>query len=182
MRSEDQQLMLQVADGDLEAFGDLVDRHRQTAWRVAYRMLGDAAEAEDAAQQAFLKIFEAAPRYRPTAAFRTYLYQVITRHCLDRLEKKKPIYTDSPPVIEDHTPGPAKDLEIKERRQVIHRALEELPERQRTAVVLFHFEELSYKEIADSMEISPKAVERLLGRGRLALACILSGAPTLKEI
>ncbi len=162
--------MLQVADGDLAAFDSLVRRHQKTAWRVAYRMLGDPAEAEDAAQQAFLKIFEAAPRYEPTAAFTTYLYRVLTRHCLDRIEKKKPVYVDKLPPCRDRQKGPQAHLEARQRGHQIRRALEQLPGRQRTAVILFHFEGLSYVEIADSLQCSKKAVERLLARGRSALA------------
>ena len=181
MRSEDQQLMLQVADGDLEAFGDLVDRHRQTAWRMAYRMLGDAAEAEDAAQQAFLKIFEAAERYEPTAAFKTYLNRVVTRHCLDRIEKKKPVYVDELPPRPDEGRGPGARLEVRQKRQKIGEAIEALPPRQRAAVVLYHFEGLSYAEVADSLGCSTKAVERLLARGRGALADELEGLMEIEE-
>lgn len=175
MSGEDQQLMLQVADGNLEAFAVLVDRHRQTAWRVAYRMLGDPAEAEDAAQQAFLKIFEAADRYEPTAAFKTYLHRVVTRHCLDRIEKKKPVYVDELPPRRDDRKGPGAKLETRQKRQRIRQAIDALPGRQRSAVVLYHFEELRYAEIAEAMDCSTKAVERLLARGRRALADELTG-------
>ncbi|MFW6053659.1 MAG: RNA polymerase sigma factor [Persicimonas sp.] len=168
-RSVDQQCMELVARGDLDAFGELVRRHQKTAWRVAFGILGDEAEAEDAAQQAFLKILEAADRYQPTASFRTYLYRVVTRHCLDRLAKMSPLYTDDPPIISDQRRSPARHVERREARDEVHRALEKLPARQRAAVSLFHFEGLSYKEIAASMDVSSKAVERLLARGRKAL-------------
>lgn len=180
LSNDDEELMQQVAGGDLQAFGQLVGRHQQAVWRIAFRLLGDPAEAEDAAQQAFLKIFEAAPRYRPTAAFRTYLHCVVTRHCLDRMEKKKPIYTDAAPKIEDQHLGPAAQLEAKEQRAAVLRAVDDLPQSQRTAVVLFHFEGLSYKEVADLMQISAKAVERLLARGRAALACALEDMSVAK--
>lgn len=182
MSNSDQQLMLQVADGDLEAYGELVRRHQQTAWRVAYRLLGDPAEAEDAAQQAFLKIFEAASRYRPTAAFSTYLYRVVTRHCLDRMEKKKPLYVDELPPCKDDRQGPRALLESRQRRRQIRESIEELPRRQRTAIVLFHFEGLSYDEIAESMECSRKAVERLLARGRSRLASVLTPLSPREQI
>ena len=83
----DEELMLAVRAGDLAAFEHLVVRHQSSAWNAAYRFLGDAAEAEDLAQEAFLKILDAAPRYQPTAKFRTYLYRVVTRLCLDRLQR-----------------------------------------------------------------------------------------------
>ena len=158
-----------VADGDLQAFGELVRRYEETAWRFAYRVLGDEAAAEDAAQEAFLKIFEAADRYEPTASFRTYLYKVVKNHCLDRLDKNAPLYTDHVPAVPEQETSPDRIVERRERRDEVQAALEELPERQRSAVVLFHFEGLSYSDIADAMETTTKAVERLLARGRRAL-------------
>jgi RNA polymerase sigma-70 factor (ECF subfamily) len=75
--------MQAVAGGDLDSFEEIVLRYRQYAWRIAYRFLGDAMESEDVAQESFLKILEAAPRYRPTATFRTYFYRTLTRLCID---------------------------------------------------------------------------------------------------
>jgi len=140
------------------------------AWSVAYRFLGDATEAEDAAQDAFLRVLEAAPRYRPTAAFRTYLYRVVTRLCLDRLEKKRPRYVDQLPATPSADLGPPETLARRESADAVRRALEVLPARQRAAVVLRHYEGLSYQEIADAMNASVKSVERLLVRGRESLA------------
>ena len=83
--ASDEELMQAASGGDMEAFGKLVRRHERSAWNAAWRLLGDATEAEDAAQDAFLKILDAAPRYRPTASFRKYLYRVVTRLCLNRM-------------------------------------------------------------------------------------------------
>ena len=165
----DEDLMLAAGRGDMTAFGELVRRHQTTAWRAAYRLLGGAAEAEDAAQDAFLKILDAAQRYRPTASFRTYLYRVVTRLCLDRLQRKRPIYVDRLPPRASDDPGPPDVLARQEDKRAIRRALEALPARQRAALILRHFEDLSYQEIADAMDISVKAVERLLARARDAL-------------
>ena len=74
----DEQLMQAVAHGDLDAFNKIVLRYQQQAWRTAYRLLDDVMEAEDVAQETFLKILKAAPRYRPSASFRTYLYTIIS--------------------------------------------------------------------------------------------------------
>ena len=81
-------LMVRAAAGDLAAFENLVRRNQAAAWALAWRVLRDATEAEDVVQEAFLRIYKAASRYEPTARFRTYLYSVITRLCLDRAEKK----------------------------------------------------------------------------------------------
>lgn len=91
----DEELMLAVAEGDLGAFEQIVLRHQNSAWSAAYRFLGDHAEAEDVAQEVFLKILGAAPRYRPTASFRTYLYRVVTRLCLDWARKARPVVANN---------------------------------------------------------------------------------------
>jgi RNA polymerase sigma-70 factor (ECF subfamily) len=146
-----------------------VRRYERLAWNAAWRLLGDATEAEDAAQDAFLRILDAAPRYRPTASFRTYLYLVVTRLCLDRMEKKRPHYVGQPPVSASAEPGPTDALAQREAADAVRRALDALPARQRAALILRHYEDLSYLEIAGAMDTSVKSVERLLARGREAL-------------
>jgi len=161
--------MQEVADGGIEAFGELVRRNQRHAWNTAWRLLQDPAEAEDAAQDAFLKILDAAPRYRPRAAFRTYLCRVVTRLCLDRLEKKKPVYVADLPVSVSPAPAPSDELAARDRAAVVRQALQGLPPRQRVALVLRYYDDLSYREIAQAMGTSVKSVERLLARGRDAL-------------
>ena len=170
----DEDLMLAAGRGDMTAFAEIVRRHQTSAWRAAYRLLGAAAEAEDAAQDAFLKILDAAPRYRPTASFRTYLYRVVTRLCLDRFQKKQPIYVDRLPPCASDDPSPPDVLAQHEDERAIRRALDALPARQRAALILRHFEDLSYRKIADAMDTSVKAVERLLTRARDALQASLN--------
>ena len=165
----DEELMQAVARGDLSAFEQVVLRHQKEAWSAAWRLLGDAAEAEDIAQEAFLKILEAAPRYRPTASFRTYLYRVVTNLCIDRAERKRPLLPGRIPEAASHTPSPADVLDAQERQEAVRAALETIPPRQKAAVVLRHFEGLPIQEIAVVMDITPKAVERLLARARSAL-------------
>jgi len=162
----DEQLMLRVAEGDLDAFNEIVCRHQHTAWRTAYRFLGDAAEAEDIAQEAFLRILDASPRYKPSAAFSTYLYRVVTRLCIDNTRKKRPVFTDSLPEIADPSPEPATELIQQNRDALIRRALDALPSRQRMVVILKYYEGLSYGDIAQAMGTTIKAVEGLLGRVR----------------
>ena len=166
----DEELMLSVRDGEVDAFEQIVLRHQAEAWRVAYRFTGDAAEAEDLAQEAFLKIFDAAPRYRPTAAFRTYFHRVLTRLCLDHRRKKRPRLADPLPNMPDTTPRPSQQASRTERDAAIQSALASLPARQRSAVVLRYFEGLPGAEVAEALGTSPKAVERLLARARKTLA------------
>ncbi len=161
--------MLGVRDGDLEAFEQLVLRHQAEAWRVAYRYTGDAAEAEDLAQNAFLKVLDAAPRYKATATFRTYFFRILTRLCIDHGRKKRPIPIEVLPDLADESPSPSQQASRTEREILIQTALDALPADYRMAVVLRYFEGLSGAEMAVAMGRSVKAVERLLARAKAIL-------------
>ncbi len=165
----DEELMQQVAEGDMDAFGELARRHQGSAWRIAYHYVGDRAEAEDLAQEAFLKILDAASSYRPTARFSTYLYRVIANLCIDYHRKKRPDYPGEMPPRESRVGAPDERLSSAERGRAIQQALEELPDRQRMATVLRYFENLSLAQIADTMDTTYKAVEHLLARARESL-------------
>ena len=132
----DQQLMQAVAGGDLDAFNELVLRYQGLAWKTAYRFLGDAMEAEDIAQEAFLKLLTAAPRYRPQATFRTYFYQILTHLCIDRTRKRHPVSMDKLPEMADLSPGPSEKLIGKERSAQVRAALDTLPPNQKAAMIL----------------------------------------------
>ena len=167
--------MLNVRDGDLDAFEQIVLRHQAEAWRVAYRFTCDAAEAEDLAQEAFLRILDAAPRYKPTATFRTYLYRVLTRLCLDHRRKKRPTLAEPFPETTDDAPPPSQQASQAERDALIQAALDALPADYRMALVLRYSEGLSGAEMAEAMGRSAKSVERLLARAKSALEPQLKG-------
>jgi RNA polymerase sigma-70 factor (ECF subfamily) len=169
MRS-DEELMGRVAEGDMAAFGELVERHQDKAWRIAYHYVGDRTEAEDLAQEAFLRILRAAHSFRPSARFTTYLYRVLTNLCLDYGRKKRPSLPGDLPPAESAAVPPDERFRIQERDRAIQAALDLLPDRQRMAVVLRYYEELSLDEIAESMDATYKAVERLLAHARASLA------------
>jgi RNA polymerase sigma-70 factor (ECF subfamily) len=162
----DESLMLAVAGGDVAAFEQLVLRHQEAVWRTAYRMIGDRQSAEDLAQEAFLRVFQAAARYRPTAAFRTYLYRIVIRVCVDHLRKKRPQLGPDLAHVSEPTLSVEQQMELGERADLVQQAVACLPPNQRSAVVLRYYEGLSSAEIADVMKTTAKAVERLLARGR----------------
>lgn len=165
----DEDLMIAASAGNVAAYGELVERHQSSAWNAAYRFLGDRTEAEDVAQEAFLKILDAAPRYRPTATFRTYLYRVVTRLCLDHVHKKRPFYTESVPNVAARGRSPLDVMTDHEIGALVRSALDQLPPKQRVVVVLRYYEGLNYAEIASALETTVKAVERLLSRAREGL-------------
>lgn len=175
----DELLMQAVAEGDLKAFGKIVERHHAWAWRIAYRFLGHEEDAADLVQDAFIRLLDAAGRYRPNARFRTYFYQVITRLCLDRAKKKQPLYLETIPDSPDPRPGVADTMMRHEAVVAVRAALDTLPPNQRMAIVLRYYEDLNYEEIASALETTAKAVERLLARGRERLREIIGNRDEL---
>lgn len=170
--SSDEDMMLAVGRGDLAAFEEIARRYQRSAWNTAYRFLNNHEEAEDVVQDAFLRIFDAAPRYRPTASFRTYFYTIITRLSLNRIKKHTPD-TDIPSDVPDPARGAEEQLLASERQWAVRAALSGLPAAQRMAVVLRYYEGMGYREIADTLQITEKAAERLLARGREAMLAAL---------
>jgi len=167
--------MLAVAKGDCRAFEQLVLRHQEVVWRTAYRMVGDRQAAEDLAQEGFLRVFQSADRYRPTAAFRTYLYRIVVRLCVDYLRKKRPTPIANLNHIAGNRGSVTLRVEHEEQADRVQQALASIPAKQRSAIVLRYYEGLSGSEIAEGMNTTTKAVERLLARGRGVLQRQLSG-------
>jgi RNA polymerase sigma-70 factor (ECF subfamily) len=165
--------MLAVARGDMRAFEQIVRRHQSFAWSIAFRFIQNREIAEDLVQDAFLKLLTAAPNYRPTATFRTYFSCILSRLCLDHLGKKRPIPCDELPDMEDPTPHPDRQLIIEEETVALKAAIALLPPNQRLAIILRYYENYNYREIAEALETTEKAVERLLARGRATLGNIL---------
>ena len=162
-------LMTRAAGGDFAAFEELVRRNQSGAWALAWHCLGDTSEAQDIVQEAFLKIYKAASRYRPTAKFKTYLYRVVTRLCLDWQAKKRPDYADSLPSVADLCPGPEALAGQVEVTGAVRKCLAGLPTNQRIAITLRHYDGMNYGEIAEVLSVSTKAVDSLLQRARDSL-------------
>jgi len=168
----DEELMMATARGDMDSFEELVLRHQDGAVGVAYRLRSDEDSAREAAQEAFLRVLESAPRYRPTASFRTYLYRILTRICIDVYRRHR--HEPPPDAIPAVGETPPQAVERAEREERVRRAIAALPMRQRIALVLRHYEGMSYGEIARAMRLSPRAVDSLLSRARAQLRQALS--------
>ncbi|MEN5361968.1 RNA polymerase sigma factor [Brevundimonas intermedia] len=171
----DEDLVRRVGQGDPAAAQTLVARKLPRILALAQRMLGDAAEAEDVAQEAMLKAWRQAPKWAPgKARFDTWLHRVALNLCYDRLRRRREIPTDTPPDRPDEGPAPDRGLLAAETGVRVDAALKRLPDRQREAIVLCHYQELSNIEAAALMKISVEALESLLSRGRRALRQALS--------
>ncbi len=166
--------LARVAAGDVQAFASLVESHQERLLRLCERLLGDAEEARDAAQEVFLKAYRKAAAVRPQGRVYTWLYRIAVNHCLNKLRRRKlvrflrwedPEERDAPAFDPpDEAADPAAALEARRRWWVTRRALARLPENQRSVLVLVRFEGLSYKQVAEVLGITEGAVESRLFR------------------
>jgi RNA polymerase sigma-70 factor, ECF subfamily len=158
-----------IAAGEVRAFEELIERYQAPAMRVAFRFVGDPQEAEDLAQEAFLRVYVNARRYNYAARFRTWFFQILMNLCRDWLKKKKPLlFGDLPQAAPDGT-DPSETIDRAQRAILVQRAIQSLPPHQRLALILCHYEEMSYKEASLVLETSEKAIESLLVRARRTL-------------
>ncbi|RYI99470.1 MAG: RNA polymerase sigma factor [Acetobacteraceae bacterium] len=173
-------LMAQAAAGNRAAFDSLVGRHGERALRLALRVLGDAAEAEEIAQEAFLRAWQAAAGFDPTRArFSTWLHRIVLNLAIDRTRRRSPFPPsglDAAAELADPGPGPEAAAVAAQSRAALATALAGLPPRQRAAIALAYEQELSGAEAAAALSISERALEGLLRRARLLLRSRLEGS------
>lgn len=175
MGDPDEALLARVGEGEPAAVRALVARKLPRLLALAGRMLGDPAEAEDVAQETFVRAWKQARSWKPGAArFDTWLHRVALNLCYDRLRRRREVVTDTPPDVADEAPGPDRGLQASDTGSRVARAMQALPDRQREAIVLCHYQELSNIEAAALMGVSVEALESLLSRGRRALRAALA--------
>ncbi len=173
--ASDDELVARVASGDEAACRRLIDRHLARMLSLARRMLGNRADAEEVAQEVFLRVWTHAHRWEPGGAqFGTWLHRVATNLCLDRLRRHGWENIDSVPEPQSEAPNPHEELERQDLARRVDLALQSLPPRQRAAVTLTHYQGLSNIEAAAILEITVEAVESLLGRARRQLRAALA--------
>jgi RNA polymerase sigma-70 factor (ECF subfamily) len=166
MDDSDEALMARVAGGDERAFQLLSRRHLPAMLGLARRILGNAAEAEDVAQEAFMRVWTHAPRWQPLAQFRTWLTRVVINLCLDRKRRAPWVGLETAGDIVDPAPGAGEKAEDDERERMLAAAIGKLPVRQRSAIVLTYGDGMSNAQVAEILDTSVSAVETLLVRAK----------------
>jgi len=180
-------LMLRVQRDEPGAFAELVNQYWTRIFGRFYRCFADRQEAEDLAQDVFLRLYRARKRYQPRARFGTWLFHItqnVARNAL-RLRKRHPCVRLNPavppdddppshPFLSDGSEAPSRSLELSELAGVVRAAVSDLAGRQRTAVELHQFQDRTYAEVAAEMEMTPKAAKSLLYRARIQLRALLT--------
>ncbi len=176
-RETDEDLLARIARSDSAAVREMVARKLPRLLALAARILGDRMEAEDVAQEAFLRIWRQAPHWETgRARFDTWLYAIALNLCRDRLRRRREVYVVDPPETADPSSAPDQRLHARDNTRTVESALAMLPERQRQAIVLQYYEELSNIDAAAVMGISVEALESLLARARRNLRACLENA------
>jgi RNA polymerase sigma-70 factor (ECF subfamily) len=165
----------QAREGDQRAFGLLVQAYQKPVFNLTYRMLGNAQEAEDAAQETFLRAYSSLRQYQIEHKFSTWLFAIANHHCIDRLRKRRVSFVsiEDNPVLENMTgesPLPERQALMREQSAEMQRLLQELEPDYRLPLILRYWEDYSYEEIAATMEITVAAVKSRLFRARQQIA------------
>lgn len=172
-------LLEKTLSGDVEAFGELIRLYERPIFNLCYRMLGDGAEAEDAAQEAFIRAYSNLASYDRGRSFKTWLFSIASNHCIDRLRKRRLtlLSIDEPlpphPALVSDQPDPEQQMLEEERSALIQKLLNQLAPDYRVAVVLRYWYDLSYQEMSEMLETTESAVKSRLFRARQALVELL---------
>lgn len=178
------ELVKHAQAGNAQAFTQLVELYQMPIYNLCYRMLGEAREAEDAAQETFLRAYAQLTRYQRERSFKTWLFSIASHHCIDHLRKRRLLWLslDEPlephPALNEQTLGPEDSSVRREQTQLIETMLKKLSPEDRSVVILHYWNDLSYEEIAETTQSSVSAVKSRLHRARLTLATLLKPAET----
>src|SRR5690349_11911091 len=185
----DEQIMWRVrSNDDAEAFAELVNKWQGSIQRLCIRMIGDAHRGEDLAQEAFARLYAKRHQYEPAARFSTYLWRVALNLCYDELRrlKRRPetslesFDTEEPfSILDAHASvetTPESEMQNREQVELVRQALQKLPEHYRAVVVLRHYEDLKFREIAETLDIPEGTVKSRMAEGLQQLSQILTRA------
>ena len=175
------QLLARCSRGDRQAFAELVNQQQAFIYNLAYRLMGEAEEARDLAQEALLRVWQMLPSFRGEARFTTWLYRLVVNLGLNRLanlrrDRASPLPDEPPqPVPADLSADPQRLEDERERREFIWRQVDALPEKYRLVLTLYYLQERSYVEIAHILQLPINTVKTRIARARHMLASRLAG-------
>jgi RNA polymerase sigma-70 factor, ECF subfamily len=179
------QRIKEVLKGDQNAYSEVVELYKDKVYQICYRMLGNRHEAEDMAQEAFVRAYVNIQSFNINLKFSTWLYRIATNLCIDRIRKKKPDYyldaeiagtdgLDMYSQVASDSPGPETEVESLELQDTIQAEIMKLPEKYRSVIILKYIEELSLKEISEILDMPIGTIKTRIPRGREALRKQLS--------
>lgn len=171
------QLVKLALKGDQTAFAELVELYQEKLYHMAYRMLNNRQEAEDVVQETFLRVYNNLERYNDTMKFSTWIYRIATNLCIDRLRKRKPVYSldaesneyeglDGYSMIPSDDRTPESELLLSETQRIIHQAIDTLPPKYKTVMILRYIHELSLQEVGDILNMPVTTIKTRVHRGR----------------
>jgi len=168
------EVLNQVHQGNQEAFTRLVETYQRPVYNLCYRMLGDPDEAEDAAQETFLRVYKNIKHYDYKRPFSTWLLSIAAHLCIDQLRKRRMVFVsiDGTPYLDppDGLPGPEASFYIKEDQKRVQALLKTLSPADRAAVIMYYWYDFSYDEISHSLSLTVSAVKSRLHRARMTMA------------
>ena len=174
MQQSESELLLRAQNGDSEAFSGLVDIYQRPVFNLCYRMSGNAEDAEDAAQETFLRAYKSIKRFDMSRPFSTWLLSIAAHYCIDQARRRRyqVVSIEELPVpdLPDQSPGVEKGIVLKEDQQRIRKLLQSLDPTDRAAVVMYYWYDFSYIEIARSLSLTESAVKSRLHRARRKMA------------
>lgn len=171
-------LVERAVAGDEPAFAELVARYQTAVFNLAYRMLGDAGDAEDAAQEVFLRIYRRLATYDPNHRFSTWVLSIASHYCIDLLRRKKPWLVPLENIsnwMRARSRGPEATALAREQQDTVRTLLAKLPEHYRLVLLLRYWHDLGYEEIAEVVDLPVSTIKARLHRARNALAALVNG-------
>lgn len=174
MQDVETRWLTQAKSGDVQAFSHLVEAYQTPVYNLCYRMLGDAYEAEDAAQEVFIRAYKSMHRYDVNRPFSTWILSIAAHYCIDQIRKRRMkivSFEDLPyQKFSDPAPNPEASLDTGEMEAQVRGLLDALTAEDRAAIVMRYWYEFSYEEIADALDLTVSAVKSRLHRARKSLA------------
>lgn len=177
MNNEEQVWLDQARRGDKAAFGRLIEAYQGPVYNLAYRMMGNRGEAEEAAQEAFIRAWTKLDSYDPNHKFSTWILSITSNYCIDLLRKRRALLLSidhplppHPALMSDRADGPEAQAVDSEREEMVQGLLDTLADDYRQAVILFYWYDMSYQEIAEVMDTTVSAIKSRLFRARRQLA------------